>query len=164
MLPTSLSHPVMLIPRSVGRGVLEHAAAEHPRECCGILIGRVVENAIRADHAIAARNITAGDAHRAFQLDWTSLQAAWNLARRTELAVVGFYHSHPDGGTEPSSADGAAAWPGLAYVIVGRRGPEPAIRAWRALRGAPDLEPIRLHLSNGANVVDSGGIHPYPDL
>jgi proteasome lid subunit RPN8/RPN11 len=48
------------------------------------------------------------------------------------LAIVGFYHSHPDHPAEPSAFDLAHAWPNLSYAIVSIRGGAPQeMRSWR---------------------------------
>jgi proteasome lid subunit RPN8/RPN11 len=38
--------------------------------------------------------------------------------RRSELEVLGYYHSHPDHPAEPSAFDSENAWPWYSYVIV----------------------------------------------
>jgi proteasome lid subunit RPN8/RPN11 len=39
-------------------------------------------------------------------------------ARRHDLEVVGFYHSHPDSPAVPSQYDLEHAWPTYSYIIV----------------------------------------------
>jgi proteasome lid subunit RPN8/RPN11 len=40
------------------------------------------------------------------------------LSGETGLAVLGFYHSHPDHPARPSEYDRQHAWPFYSYVIV----------------------------------------------
>ena len=84
--------------------VLDHSGQEHPREACGLLLGRSGE-IVRAE---PAANVAAHP-ERAFEIDPAAL-LRWHRAARGEgLAVVGHYHSHPNGRAEPSATDAARA-------------------------------------------------------
>ncbi|HEU0077690.1 MAG TPA: Mov34/MPN/PAD-1 family protein, partial [Longimicrobiaceae bacterium] len=53
-------------------------------------------------------------------------------AERDGLALVGFYHSHPDGRPEPSRLDREQAWPWYSYLIVAAgSGGAGEARSWR---------------------------------
>ncbi len=84
--------------------IAAHSARDHPREACGLLLG--VGN--RIDLAIAATNV-ALDPHRAFEIDPALLLQSHREARTGGAALLGWYHSHPDGGAQPSAADAARA-------------------------------------------------------
>jgi proteasome lid subunit RPN8/RPN11 len=48
------------------------------------------------------------------------------------LAVLGFYHSHPDHPARPSEYDRQHAWPFYSYIIVAIAGGKPAdMTSWK---------------------------------
>jgi proteasome lid subunit RPN8/RPN11 len=81
-----------------------HAAAAHPHEACGILLGE----GMRITEARAARNVHPAP-HTHFEIDPQALIDAHRAARAGEAAVIGYYHSHPHGPAEPSATDRASA-------------------------------------------------------
>lgn len=95
------------------QAMLEHAAAEAPRECCGLLL-RLTETGALA--YLPALNLYAGAAGEdRFQLDpqaWPDAEALGEV-----LAVV---HSHPNASANPSMADRAGCErSGLPWLVVG---------------------------------------------
>ncbi len=105
----------------------DEARRAHPRECCGILLGH--GNTITT--ARPAANVhPAPQTH--FEIDPQALVDAHRAARSGGPQVLGYYHSHPTGSTEPSATDRAqAAQDGVACAIVAGD----AIGWWR---DAPD--------------------------
>ena len=71
-----------------------------PEECCGLLLGRDG----RAEEARPAANVAAEPCRR-FEIDPQILVDAHRAARAGGADVVGYYHSHPVGPSEPSAAD-----------------------------------------------------------
>ncbi|MBS7669248.1 M67 family metallopeptidase [Croceicoccus gelatinilyticus] len=84
--------------------ILAEAAAAHPHECCGILLG----TGDRIERAVACANVHPEPA-RHFEIDPVSLIAAHKAARTGGPQVLGYYHSHPTGHAEPSATDRAMA-------------------------------------------------------
>jgi desampylase len=84
--------------------LLEEAARAHPRECCGLLLGRGNHVAL----AQPAANVHP-EPERHFEIDPKALIAAHRAARAGGLELLGYYHSHPNGHAEPSASDRAAA-------------------------------------------------------
>lgn len=114
------------------RSLLTHAGNDHPVECCGVMVGRVIGPDIHVHRVTRGQNIARGDRCRSYQLDWQTLFGTIRQSRRFEAQIVGFYHSHPNGSDRPSKSDLALAWDGGLYVIL--RAPYegvPAISAWR---------------------------------
>ena len=68
-----------------------HAAAEYPRECCGLLLAIG-----RAQKYFPCRNI-AKEPNEEFRLDPEDYAAAEDLGE-----VIGIVHSHPDATSRPS--------------------------------------------------------------
>ena len=111
-----------------------HAAATYPEECCGVLMGRplgdgggtLVERVLPVDNA---RQDSRGNR---YLMSPETVLAAEKEARRLNLDVVGYYHSHPDHPSRPSEFDREHAWPGLSYVIVSvQKGEVADARSWR---------------------------------
>ena len=97
------------------KAIHTHAAAAHPQECCGILLGEgdcIVK-------AVPAANVH-GSPQTHFELDPAALIGAHKAARDGGAQVLGYYHSHPAGPAEPSVTDrNMAAHDGLLWAIVG---------------------------------------------
>jgi proteasome lid subunit RPN8/RPN11 len=117
---------MLKIPRNIVDEIRRQAAREYPEECCGVLIGRATprsQDGLQEDdrvvvEAIACRNLRAGSGTR-YAIAPHELVAAQRGARERGLAIVGFYHSHPDHAAVPSRTDVAEAnWPDCAYLIV----------------------------------------------
>ncbi len=117
------------ISRATLVAILAQATAEPDREVCGLLFG----DAGRIDEALPAGNV-APDPARHFEVDPAALFAAIRAERGGGPRLVGHYHSHPSGSTEPSARDAAAArQPGRFWLIVA--GGEVAL--WRERPGGP---------------------------
>ena len=103
------------VTRGVLATLLEEAAAVHPLECCGLLLGGHIN---RVDRVQPVRNLAA-DPHQAFELDPLALIAAFKAQRSGGPCVIGYYHSHPNGNPGPSVRDRAEApHDGLVWGII----------------------------------------------
>jgi proteasome lid subunit RPN8/RPN11 len=114
-------------------GIVAHAQADAPLECCGLLVGRG-DTVVRA---VPARNLDASRVR--YTLDPRAYLAAARDARTAGLDVVGAYHSHPGAAPVPSATDLAEGVDApFVYLIAGpvdgRRVPE--LRAWERRAGA----------------------------
>jgi proteasome lid subunit RPN8/RPN11 len=83
------------------------ARAAHPKECCGLLEGARDGDVFRVHAVHPARN-RAPRSDR-FEIDAADHIAAQKAARANGHAIIGCYHSHPDGVAQPSPADQAGA-------------------------------------------------------
>jgi len=111
--------------------IVDHARADAPRECCGLLIGRPGE-ILRAS---PTRNARASAT--AFLVDPRDHFDALRLARAAGFAIVGAYHSHPSSEPEPSPRDiDEAVYDDFLHLIVGlREGDAADVRAFRFAAG-----------------------------
>lgn len=117
--------------RSVLNAIVAHARTAAPAECCGVLVGS--EGTVF--DAVPARNLSDRPATR-YVLDPRTHFETQRHARARQLAVVGFYHSHPASDPEPSETDVAeAAYPGALYLIVGLAQAHPRVRAFAFVDG-----------------------------
>ena len=95
------------LPQDLRDQILRAAQAAHPRECCGLLEGDCEAQAFRILALHPARNLA--EAADKFEIDPRDHLAAHKAARARGSAIVGCYHSHPNGRAEPSAADRAGA-------------------------------------------------------
>ncbi|WP_410000285.1 M67 family metallopeptidase [Novosphingobium sp. APW14] len=126
----------MVVTSGAKATLLTEAAAAHPEEACGLLLGQggVISQ------ALPARNVHS-DPWRHFEIDPAVLIAAHRAARQGGLQVLGYYHSHPTGLTNPSATDQAAAsGDGRIWAIVAGG----TIGWWRDAPGG--FEPLPLGL------------------
>jgi proteasome lid subunit RPN8/RPN11 len=105
---------MLQIPGHVRQQIAEHASAQYPEECCGILLGDPAQQHIAL--AIPAKN-TAEERHHRYLIDPLDILRADKTARARRLDIIGFYHSHPDHPAIPSGTDLSLAWPDYIYVI-----------------------------------------------
>lgn len=74
---------------------------------------------------MAAENRRVDAPHRRFSIAPADYFAVEAQADREGLAIVGFYHSHPDHPAVPSAYDLEHAWPHMHYLIVAVHQGEP---------------------------------------
>ena len=125
----------------VRAAVEQHGREAYPHECCGALLGEGAR--VVAIHPLP--NVTTEGPRRRFRIDDKDYLAAEQQAARAGLALLGFYHSHPDHPAVPSQYDLDHAWPTFVYPIISVRNGRPeALRAWmlRDDRSAFDERPI----------------------
>jgi proteasome lid subunit RPN8/RPN11 len=100
--------------RAVANALVDEAAAAHPLEACGLLLGG--EDGVVAIQPCA--NV-APDPARHFEIDPAALIAAHRGERAGGMGGLGYYHSHPTGLCQPSPTDAAmAAHDGRVWAIV----------------------------------------------
>ena len=122
----------MLIPPEVRSALVEHAQAESPNECCGLIAFR---DAV-AERYLPARNAAASPYR--FELD--ADPEAWFLEDEGyELAV---FHSHLSSPPRPSRTDieNIGLWEGRPYVILTLSTGE--LAAWRIRDGRVEAAPL----------------------
>lgn len=95
------------LPAAVKAAILAQAAAAHPRECCGLLEGVREDDMFRITALHPARNQLSQPDR--FDIDPVDHIAAQKAARANGHAIIGCYHSHPQGAAQPSAIDLAGA-------------------------------------------------------
>jgi proteasome lid subunit RPN8/RPN11 len=95
------------LPAPLAANILAAARNTFPHECCGLLEGvRDGEN-FRVTALHPARNLAASQDR--FEIDPADHFTARRAARAAGHAIIGCYHSHPDGKARPSATDLAGA-------------------------------------------------------
>jgi [CysO sulfur-carrier protein]-S-L-cysteine hydrolase len=119
--------------------VIQHSRSTHPKEACGLLVGRSA-----GDRFIPMNNISA-DPQR-YEMDPAELIASLRGLRDTGEELIAIFHSHPYGPAEPSKTDiERAYYPEAAHLIVSLAEPErPQALAFRIAGG--EAIPIEVHV------------------
>jgi proteasome lid subunit RPN8/RPN11 len=117
--------------------IQREGVAAYPNECCGAMLGKdVTENGdvrrLVQRLEPLANAFAAEEKYHRFSLDPRQLMQVEKRAAEAGLAVLGFYHSHPDHPARPSEYDRQHAWPFYSYIIVAIAGGEPAdMTSWK---------------------------------
>ena len=121
----------LVVTRQAIDRIFAEAAASHPLECCGLLLGK----GDRIGEVRPAANIHP-DPKRFFEIDPQTLIDAHRNARSGGPLLIGYYHSHPLGPPEPSATDRAhGTGDGKVWAIVG----EGRIAFWRDAKDGFEL-------------------------
>jgi proteasome lid subunit RPN8/RPN11 len=125
-------NPVRL-PASIAEAIRTHARQTYPNECCGILFGTDTDDARLFTESHPVENAFAEtQRHHRFTITPVTLLHAEKHAAAKGLAVLGFYHSHPDHPAEPSEYDRTHAWPFYSYIIVSvEKGSSTHLSSWQ---------------------------------
>jgi [CysO sulfur-carrier protein]-S-L-cysteine hydrolase len=120
----------MRISRALMDEVIEHARAEAPNECVGVVTVRdgIAQRVIRATNAAASP--------LRYELDPRELFRIHEAIDDSGDDLGAIYHSHTRSDPVPSETDkNLAFYPEALYVIVGLKSAEPDVRAWRIVDG-----------------------------
>ncbi len=117
----------MRIPRELYEQMIEHARAEAPNECVGLLASR------NGDAVKLYRASNAAASPLRFEIDGVEQIGYHNDIEDAGLELGAIYHSHTRTAPAPSQTDisFAAGWPGVLWVIVGLAAEQPEVRTWR---------------------------------
>jgi proteasome lid subunit RPN8/RPN11 len=121
----------MRIARQLYDQMVDHAQADAPNECCGVI-------GTRDDEAVViypATNIHASPLR--YEIDGPELLRIYNDTEDKGLDIGLIYHSHTRSDPYPSQTDVnlAKGYPDALYVIVGLAGEQPEVRAYEIRDG-----------------------------
>ena len=117
------------IKREYLQAIEKHGEETYPHECCGFLLGEnreelnVVREIYRAENEwkepatpAEGKRETKDNRYLITPQQW---KRADDYARSKKIAIIGYYHSHPDHPAAPSGFDlDHSCWPGESYIIV----------------------------------------------
>lgn len=110
--------------------IMNHARSTYPEECCGFLLGKG-SDVRKIERALSAQNMNRGSPKSRFNIDPMELVRADEEAQRSNMDLIGLYHSHPDAPAQPSLVDLENAWPWYTYLVVSVQNGEPrSVAAW----------------------------------
>jgi desampylase len=121
--------------RTTLRSLLLEAREAMPEEACGLLVGRLEGGIARITRTVSCANSAPpGERTTRFEIDPARHIELERSLRGSTEAVVGFYHSHPEGEPVPSESDRSfmALWPDSVWLIAGNveAGEAASVRAW----------------------------------
>lgn len=94
----------------------------YPHECCGLLLGQLVDGAKVIMETYPVNNAREDAAkYNRFLIPPDAMRGADQYARSKKFDVLGFYHSHPNAEARPSQFDLEHAWPFYSYIVVSVR-------------------------------------------
>jgi proteasome lid subunit RPN8/RPN11 len=135
---------MIVIPAPIHEAICEHADAGAPEEVVGVLAGSYDATESTVSRAYRARNAAARPTTR-YEIDPEEELELLERIEEAGLECVGFYHSHPNGPSEPSETDARlAAWSGYSYVIASVRSGSTALESWRWNGDRFDSEAVRI--------------------
>lgn len=138
------------IPKGVFEDMLTHVKEGYPDECCGALLGLVAKDFAgtkTVEDSFILTNINTERSTDRYDVDPRELLKVEKEASKRGLAVVGYYHSHPDHPDEPSEFDRERAWPDYSYVIIAvEKGTNIKVRSWEftEMEAPFEEEPLRV--------------------
>jgi [CysO sulfur-carrier protein]-S-L-cysteine hydrolase len=113
------------ISRELFDQMVEHARAEAPNECCGMVASRDGQ-AVRVHPAV-----NAAASPLRYEIDGAEQYRIQMDIDEADLDLGAIYHSHTRSEPVPSQTDiNLAFYPDALYVIVGLAGGEPDVRAF----------------------------------
>ena len=125
--------------------IRDHGRRAYPEECCGVLLGRDDREVPRVEVVREIPNVQEDQRRRRFLIAPADYLATERQARGLGLAVLGFYHSHPDHPAQPSEHDRLQAWPHLHYLIVAVASGEPGeLTSWTLTDDRAAMRPERI--------------------
>jgi proteasome lid subunit RPN8/RPN11 len=119
------------IPAQALEQIGQHARETYPEECCGALLGEATEEDARVQRVEAMVNRSAEERGRRYVVSPEDYVRVEQGAQSEGLALIGFYHSHPDHPAVPSAYDREHALPFFRYVVMAvPRGEPGEVRSW----------------------------------
>jgi desampylase len=113
---------VLVLPDALRERLLAEVRQALPKECCGLIEGVATPDGWHAIALHRSKNLAA-DPEQGFLIDPQIQFRTLRDLRGTGRAVIGCYHSHPGGGSEPSARDRAEAMDdGFVWLIAGESG------------------------------------------
>jgi proteasome lid subunit RPN8/RPN11 len=99
----ALRHGLFHLPANLHAQLTAEARAAYPNECCGLIEGVRTADTIEARALHPTRNLA--ESRDRFEIDPAEHIRLLRSLRGTGRDIVGCYHSHPDGASEPSPRD-----------------------------------------------------------
>ncbi len=109
---------MIALPEHALDAIRRHGRAAYPEECCGALLGRLEEGRARVTRIEQTANSRARERQRRYGITPEEYGRVERLADADGLALLGFYHSHPDHPAVPSDYDREHALPFFHYLVL----------------------------------------------
>lgn len=113
------------LPETAIEAIRQHGRESYQDEACGAMYGHIDGETKDVVRVAALENERDAERHRRFVVTADAYRRVEAEAVRSGLALVGFYHSHPDHPAYPSAYDLEHAFPFFSYVILSVENREP---------------------------------------
>jgi [CysO sulfur-carrier protein]-S-L-cysteine hydrolase len=121
----------MRIPQALVDDMIDHARADNPNECCGLVSSR-------EGGAVTVYRTTNTEASRfRFVIDPQEQLRIYTEIEDAGLDLGAIYHSHTRSEPYPSQTDinFAKDWPGVLWIIIGLANGEPEVKTYEIRDG-----------------------------
>ena len=113
---------MIILSRTLFSEIQKHGEEGYPYECCGAFFGRLdtakdaryIEEIKRVENSWEDAKVK----HRRFKITSQDYLHLEKYGKSQGLALLGFYHTHPDHPPIPSETDLMYAWPVFSYCIL----------------------------------------------
>ena len=110
---------LLRLPRLFLDRISIHAEQQYPHECCGVLLGTADVDGWTVFDVVRGANSVLDSPNNRYAIAPLELVKIMREARRRDLELAGFYHSHPDHPAMWSQTDLTEAhWIGCSYLIT----------------------------------------------
>lgn len=136
---------MIAMPRRAVEAIRAHGREAYPEECCGALLGTIGNGGARVARVERMANARENERRRRYAIDPLEYLRMEKLADAQGLALIGFYHSHPDHPAAPSEYDREHALSFFRYVVLAVASGEPGeLTGWTLSedRGTFQSEPL----------------------
>lgn len=141
------------IPKHLVEQINKHGEKEYPHECCGFLFGHVTENERHITELRLQTNEREDSRENRFLISPDEFMMAERYARKSGLAMLGVYHSHPDHPAVPSQFDRDHAWPWYTYLIVSvAQGEAGVLKGWQLREDRSGYDELTLTIEEESNI------------
>jgi len=106
--------------KEIEKSIREFGEQEYPNECCGLLFGKInSDNSKEITEILPISNAqNEENRYNRFLITPKDMIKGELYARKHNVDIIGFYHSHPDHPAKPSQFDLDHAWPVYSYIIT----------------------------------------------
>jgi len=119
------------MPANAFEAIRAHGRETYPEECCGALLGTIEDGHARVARIERMANAREDERRRRYTIHPREYMRVERLAEAKGLALIGFYHSHPDHRAAPSEYDREHAFTFFHYLVLGVASGEPGeLTAW----------------------------------
>lgn len=134
------------LPKRLQQRIFQQMEASYPNEGGGFLLGTQNGESVTIRDIIQIENVFAPQEqyHRYTMTpqDWIRLE---DQADERGLALLGYYHSHPDSPAVPSIYDRDHAWPQFTYIITRvQEGKAVDMQVWRLRTDRTQFDDVTL--------------------
>ncbi|HED38607.1 MAG TPA: M67 family peptidase [Ignavibacteria bacterium] len=98
--------------------IRRHGEKTYNEECCGAVLGEFKDNVHVTHQLIEFENEKNENKQQRYLITPEQYRESENRAKKNNLELLGFYHSHPDHPALPSQFDKDYALPWFIYMIV----------------------------------------------